>query len=97
MAMQHHGGGRNTDSELMRRFMEQATGTASREYTAGRMGAEDEGSLTYAIATDHRHRAIVIRFPKPTEWIGLTVKDAEELIQQLTVRSMELRGIRADC
>jgi hypothetical protein len=89
MSTSHHG----KNSDLIRRFMEEATGTAKREFPAGRMGADDDGSLTYAIATDDRHRTIVIRFPKPIDWIGLDVKSAEELRDQLTERLMALRGI----
>lgn len=90
MSMQHHG-----DSEHIRRFFEQATGTAKREYPHGRMGGDDDGALAYAIATDQAHRTIVIKFPKPVDWIGLDIKTAEELRDQLTERLMALRGITA--
>lgn len=87
MSASHHG----NDGVDIRRFMEQVTGTAKREYPAGRMGADDDGALSYAMATDDRTRTIIIRFPKPTEWIGLGITEATELRDQLDERIMALR------
>ena len=91
MATQHHGDGERSD--LMRRFMEQQSGEYDRRFPNGRTGADDDGELTYAIATDKNHQTIVIRFAHPTEWIGLDMKSAEQLRDQLTERMLELRGI----
>ena len=93
MGMSHHG-----DAEElahMRRLIDQMNGTAKREYPKGRMGAEDDGALSYAVATDTRRSTIVIRFGKPVEWIGLGIEDAERLRDELTERLMELRGVSA--
>jgi hypothetical protein len=94
MSLNHHGSS-DEQSQLHKLFLEQATGTAKRAFPSGRMGAEDDGQLTYAMATDDRHKTIVIRFPKPVDWIGLDVKAAEDLRDQLTERLMALRGIKA--
>ena len=93
MAANHHGD--HEALKAMRRLSGQLDGTARREYSAGRMGAEDDGDLAYAITTDDRHRVIVIRFGKPVEWFGLGVKEAEELRDQLTDRLRALRGVTA--
>lgn len=93
MSASHHG--ERDQSDLLRRFLDQASGTAKREWSAGRMGATDDGDLAYAIATDTARQAIVIRFGKPVEWIGLGVKEAEVLRDQLTDRLLALRGITA--
>ena len=85
MSMSHHG-----DSEVIKRFMEQMSGSAKREYPAGRMGHEDDGALSFAIAADRRHNTIVIRFGKPVEWIGLAPKDAEALIDKMREKLNEL-------
>lgn len=95
MSAPHHGDLPEKQSELVKLFMEQATGTAKRQFPNGRMGAEDDGCLTYAMATDDRHRTIVIRFPKPIEWIGLDVAAAEQLRDALSERLLALRGIKA--
>lgn len=91
MSTPHHG----EELKDAKRFIDQLMGQGRREYPDGRMGAEDDGALSYAIATDDRHRTIVIRFPKPVTWIGLDVKSAEQLRDQLTERLLALRGITA--
>lgn len=93
MGMQHHG-----DAEelaFQRRFLDQLNGTSKREYPAGRMGHEDDGALSYAIANDDRHGTIVIRFGKPVEWIGLDLRSAEQLRDSLTERIIALRTATA--
>ncbi len=93
MTFNHHGD--HEQLEAMRRFGEQIDGTTRRQYPAGRMGAEDDGELAYAIATDDKYHTIVIRFGKPVEWVGLGLKEATELRDQLTERLHALRGITA--
>ncbi len=88
MSVDHHG--KNAS-----KFINQLLGQEPREYTSGRMGADDDGVLAYAMATDDRHRTIIIRFPKPVEWIGLGEQEATELRDQLTERLMALRGVKA--
>lgn len=88
MSMSHHN---PEQASLIQRFQEQMAGTARREYPAGRMGAEDDGQIAYAIATDDRHRTIIIRFPKPVEWVAMGVQEAEELRQQLSERIAYLK------
>ena len=91
MSTTHHG----DNPEAHRLFMEQFMGTAKREYPHGRIGPDDDGALSYAMATDDKRRIIVIRFPKPTAWIGLDLASAVELNDQLTERIMALRGVAA--
>ncbi len=90
MSLSHHGD--HKQLEAMRRFADQIDGTARRKYPSGRMGAEDDGELSYALATDDKHRTIIIRFGKPIEWVGLGIKDAEDLRDQLTDRLAALRA-----
>ena len=91
MSTQHHGNGERSD--LIKRFNQQQTGKYERTFPNGRTGADDDGDFTYSIATDDRHRTIVIRFAHPIEWIGLSVKEAEELRDNLTDRLLVLRGV----
>ena len=95
MATQHHGDGRQ--SELMKRFIDQMDNKANRAYPNGRVGADDEGELAYAIAADPKHQIIRIEFNKPVDWLGLDKDSAEALRDMLTEKLMELRGIKADC
>jgi hypothetical protein len=97
MGMSHHGDGRSERElhELRKRFLDQVAGNAKREWGAGRMGADDDGDLAYAITTDAKRGVIVLKFGKPVEWIGLGIVEAEQLRDQLTERLMELRGVTA--
>lgn len=87
----HHGSSEQDD--LRRRFLQQVEGTARREWTQGRLSADDDGTLAMAFATDLKKRVIIIRFGKPTEWIGLDLKTATDLRDQLDERILQLRGI----
>lgn len=100
MSVNHHGAfpeaeGRDDSrqSELIKRMMDQIEGTARRAYPKGRMGHEDDGILSYAVAADPRHQTIVIRFGKPVEWIGLGVDDVDSLIEKLSEMKLKLRGV----
>ena len=92
MSFQHHNDKKQSD--LIRRFIEQQTGSYQRQFPDGRLEANDDGELTYAITNDDRHQTIVIRFAHSTEWIGLDLTAAVELRDQLTERIAALRGIK---
>ena len=93
MTMQHHGD--REELETLRRFIDEAAGTAERQFPNGRIGADDDGTLTYAIALDARHRVVKIVFSHATSWIGLDQQAAEQLRDRLTEYLMELRGVKA--
>jgi hypothetical protein len=103
MSIQHHGDGERSElveelrrqGALMDRFTDQYEGVAQRSWPNGRTGADDDGDSAWMMATDDKRRVIVIRFPKPMEWIGLDVQSAEELRDSLTERIMALKGITA--
>lgn len=95
MAMQHHGEGSEEQNRLIKRFLEQANGKSNRAYPNGRVGADDEGELAYAIAADPRHQIIRIEFNKPVDWLGLDKQSAEALRDMLSEKLLELRGIKA--
>ena len=86
MATSHHG-----ESELQERFLDQLDRTSRRKYPHGRMGAEDDGLLSYAVAVDRRNQTVVLRFGKPVEWIGLGVEDIKDLQDRLGAALDELQ------
>lgn len=88
MSLGHHG-----DSKVVQRLLDQLNGTAKREYPRGRMGHDDDGALSYVIATDLPRQTIIIRFGKPVEWVGMGIPEAEQLRDALTDRIHELRGV----
>lgn len=92
MSTSHHGDGREQD-QIRQRFIDQVLGAGRREYPGGRMGAEDDGALSFAVAADKRHGTVVIHFGKPVTWIGLRKEDCERLVAMLEEKMMELRGI----
>lgn len=86
MATSHH-----REQELQERFLDQLDRTARREYPRGRMGAEDDGLLSYAVAVDRRNQTVIIRYGKPVEWIGLGPEDIKELQDRLSSALVELQ------
>jgi hypothetical protein len=101
MSASHHGGPgegeRRSQIEqfaaIQKRFLEQMEGTARREYPAGRMGHDDDGALSYAIAADPTKQTVIIRFGKPVEWIGLGIVEANELLNKLREKIGEAGGV----
>jgi len=83
MSFSHHGEMHGPDSEIMKRFLEQVEGKAKRQFPAGRMGHDDDGTLAFAITTDTQRKVVTIRFGKPVEWIGLGPDDCVKLAQKL--------------
>ena len=71
------------ESDIRRRFVDQVTGCEKREYPEGRLGADDDGALTYAVGPDPSGEVIRLEFGKPVEWIGLPPLQAIELAQSL--------------
>lgn len=69
--------------ELLKRFDDERAGTAKREYTDGRISADDDGSLTFKIGADAEKNVIVIEYSKPTVWVGMQPQQAIELAQML--------------
>jgi hypothetical protein len=84
MSTGHHGGDAKKHlDEVIRRFVSQGDGSAPREYPDGRMGADDEGALAFAVGTDARHGTVVVNFNKPVAWFGMSPDDAVRLASLL--------------
>lgn len=87
MAMPHAGG----DPELLRQFIADVQGVSERRFPHGRIGPDDDGEMTFAIATDLKHRIVRIQFSKPTAWLGLDVEAAERLRDALDAKIRDLK------
>lgn len=70
--------------------MEQACGNTNRAWPNGRISGEDDGESAFAIAADPVKRVIIIRFPKPMDWIGLDVPSATALRDKLNEKIAEI-------
>jgi hypothetical protein len=69
--------------QLMDRIHRQVEGNAQRQYSQGRIGADDEGDLAIGIAADKDKQIVIIDFSKPVKWIGLAPKETNDLINLL--------------
>lgn len=90
MSVSHHGDNPEDQTRLYEMFDKQMSGNYLREFPEGRLSAEDDGAMVFAVAADRQHKRIIIQFPKPTKWIGLTPEDANEFINMLKDRVHEL-------
>lgn len=75
--MSHHG---NNPPEIQRALSE-AMKTLLGEHPDGRLNAQDEGALAFAVGVESGR--VVLRFPKPVAWVGMTGDEALELAQLL--------------
>lgn len=92
MSASHHADDRQT--ELMKRFIEQAEKVGpQREYPRGRLGAEDDGALAFAIAADPKTKTVVINFNKPVKWFGMGPKEVEGLVNLLLAKAREISDV----
>jgi len=92
MGFPHHGD-RQNDAEtkkLMERFTAQIEHRAKREYSQGRLNANDDGDLAVVISTDYQNKRIVLDFGKPVTWLGMNADDAMSLAQQIFDRAHQI-------
>lgn len=84
MSSSHHGERPTPEVEkLMKRFLDQAEKPLRREYPEGRMGADDDGSVAFAVAADPVKGVVIINFNKPVAWLGMPPEQAMQLAQLL--------------
>lgn len=95
MASQHHGHDEE-QTKLMQDYINEMHGKMKRRFPDSRVGPDDDGATTYAIASDPRHGIIRIQFTKPIVWLGLDRESAEQLRDSLDEKILELRGISSN-
>lgn len=62
------------------------------EHPAGKLNADDAGAVAMAVGVEN-HR-VILRFPKPIAWVGMTGDEAFELAQSL-LRHARNAGVTA--
>lgn len=83
--MSHHSSEPNQAlSEAMRRLMG--------EYPDGRMNADDAGAIAMQVGTEEGR--VVLRFPKPVAWVGMSGDEAMGLAQ-LLMKHARAAGVTA--
>ena len=98
MAVNHHGGSgsgpneelKRTLDEMVRRFAAQGEGAAPRAYPKGRLGADDDGELVFAVTADRDKGTVNISFNKPVAWMGLYPSDVVALVKTLVAKAREV-------
>lgn len=65
-------------------------GINNRKWPEGRISGEDDGVTAYAIAADPIRKIVIIKFPKPMDWIGLNPNDAAKLRNAIDAKLAEL-------
>lgn len=72
--MSHHSSSPNQElSEAMRQLLG--------EYPNGRMNADDTGAVAMQVGVEEGR--VVLRFPKPVAWIGMTGDEAMDIARAL--------------
>lgn len=78
--MSHHSSEPNGElNEAMRKLFG--------EYPDGKLNPDDAGAVAMSVGVEN-HR-VVIRFPKPVAWVGMTGDEAFELAQLLLHRARQ--------
>jgi hypothetical protein len=81
---------RRKQNELLSRFLDQVDSRAKRNYSAGRLGPNDEGDLAVAVTADKAHNVVRIDFGKPVGWLALPPESCVVLIETLIRRLRDL-------
>ena len=88
MSISHHSS--PEDEEARRRFVEQVMGKAQEHFSEGRLSRQDQGDLSFAIASDKANGVVLISFGRPVIWIGMPKQQALQMAKLLTECSAEL-------
>lgn len=83
--MSHHG---NNPNPQLHEAMQKLFG----EFPDGKLNVDDSGAVAMSVGVEN-HR-VVVRFPKPVAWIGMTGDEAFELAQVL-LRHARHAGVTA--
>ena len=88
MSTAHHSG--PEDEQATKRFVDQVMGRAQEHFSEGRLNKQDQGDLSFAIATDKKNSVVLVHFGKPVDWIGLPKQQALQLANLLINHAAEL-------
>lgn len=83
--MSHHG---NKPDQALHDAMKQVFG----EFPQGKLNEDDAGGIAMSIGVENQR--VVLRFPKPVAWIGMTGDEAYEMAQML-LKHARVAGVTA--
>lgn len=93
MSAAHHGDDgeqSRVQKELMDLFRKQQNGEARRAWPNGRVAAEDDGQLAFAIGADRDKGIVFVDFGKDVSWIGLPPEQAVALAELLIANAKKV-------
>ena len=90
MSFQHHNEGMSEPMRKLfedeiaarKRYVEQQTGEAKREWSDGRINGSDDGDLAFMVGHTE-NELVMVDFGKPVEWVAMPPQQAIELAQLL--------------
>lgn len=95
--MSHHGntplpGNESTNEATTQRQLSEAMRKLMGEFPDGKLNPDDSGAVAMAVGVENSR--VVLRFPKPVAWVGMTGDEAFELAQML-LRHARNAGVTA--
>ena len=87
MSAEHHGA---SEEAARNRLLDEFLNRAKPAFPQGKISDHDRGELAFAVALDLSKKAVVIRFAKPVDWIGLGKAEALRLATLLKEKADQL-------
>jgi hypothetical protein len=92
VSCQHHS---EAEFQAQSRLIEEIFGRAKPSFPQGKIAENDKGELAFAVALDTGKQAVVVRFAKPVDWIGLDRESALHLANLLLQKAAQLPKVAA--
>ena len=65
------------------KLLAQLEGRARRAFPPGRLGANDDGELAFAVGGNKKKQVVFLDYGKPIQWVGMSPQDAIDLATTL--------------
>lgn len=88
MSNQHHSSPEELEAKA--RMLDEFLGKSVPSFPRGRLNPDDLGELSFAIALDVNKRAVIIRYAKPVDWVGLDKQSALRMAELLKEKAEQL-------
>lgn len=90
--MAHHSPTPIADDTFRKLFQGEGPGPTG-QFPEGKLTADDEGEIRYAVAADRERQKVVIDFGAPVRWVGMTPDQADHLGRLLIAKGGEARPV----
>lgn len=89
MSASHHS---EAEIAAQQRLLDQFLHRAKPNFPAGRIHADDQGELSFAVAANPKTKTVIIHFGKPVDWIGFGANEARTLAKLLLEKADQLEA-----